>query len=556
MLTESEKRAATLAVSRYGADGTDVQQAVETVLRAQAQGRPTDLLNVLVGRQLLTRAQADEVRASLDSTQFDLTVPVAPARGTAQTPAPASPERPAKAEPRDGDGAVELRSLGNYRILRRLGEGGMSSVYLAYQEGADQQVAIKVLPDHLADHQGSVDRFYREAKCRALLNHPNIVRNLAVGQDRATRKHYQVLEFVDGSSVHALLARFGRLSVGDAVHIVLDIARALEHAHSRNIIHRDIKPDNILLTRSGVAKLADLGLAKRMDETSHLTAARQGFGTPYYMPYEQAMNARSADGRSDIYALGATLYHLVTGEVPFPGSTHLEIVDKKSLGMFVPASRVNSAVPPVLDRVLERMMARNPVDRYQTASELIVELERANLTAPVPSFVDEQLALQDPLVRERLTAPAPPTCPDMRFPDGAAKGDGDRANPDIWYLKYRDGRGQWCKARATTQQVVQRLRAGRLPTQVELCHQPHGAFQTLSAYPEFQPHLAARKRSARPQLHETPRSGFPRALSRVAGDLHSPPVLLVSPWLIVLAAAGLALLTGIAVVLFRGWLVS
>ena len=108
--------------------------------------------------------------------------------------------------------------------------------------------------------------------------------------------------------------------MADAVYIILDIARGLEHVHSRNIVHRDIKPGNILIAQSGLAKLSDLGLAKRTDEASHLTAARQGFGTPYYMPYEQAINAKAADARSDIYALGATLYHLVVGEVPFTGS--------------------------------------------------------------------------------------------------------------------------------------------------------------------------------------------------------------------------------------------
>src|SRR5208282_2388255 len=154
-----------------------------------------------------------------------------------------------------------------------------------------------------------------------------------------------------------LLQRHGRLSVGDAIHIILDIARALEHAHSRNIVHRDIKPDNILITQSGVSKLADLGLAKRTDEASHLTAARQGFGTPYYMPYEQALNAKYADGRSDIYALGATLYHLVTGEVPFQGITHLEVVDKKNIGKCPPASFHNPDVPAALDSILARMLA-------------------------------------------------------------------------------------------------------------------------------------------------------------------------------------------------------
>src|SRR5438067_5591546 len=209
------------------------------------------------------------------------------------------------------DPAHDLRRLGEFRILRRLGEGGMGAVYLAYHEANDRQVALKVLADGLASNQTYVDRFYREAKSGALLNHPNIVRTLGAGQDRVTGKHYLVMEFVDGPSAHALLDRFGRLPVADAVHVVLDVARALEHAQSRNIVHRDIKPDNILITRTGVAKLADLGLAKRTDESSNLTLARQGFGTPYYMPYEQAMNARTADGRSDIYALGATLYHLL-----------------------------------------------------------------------------------------------------------------------------------------------------------------------------------------------------------------------------------------------------
>src|SRR6185312_13298775 len=150
------------------------------------------------------------------------------------------------------------------------------------------------------------------------------------------------------------------------------------------------------------------------------TATRQGFGTPYYMPYEQAMNAKYADGRSDIYALGATLYHLVAGEVPFPGVNHLEILDKKNLGFFAPASSLNPDVPAALDAILERMLARDPQERYQTASELIVDLERSELAARVPSFVDAELALQDPLVRERLATAAQPTAMDLRAHDATA----------------------------------------------------------------------------------------------------------------------------------------
>src|SRR5262249_12324379 len=154
----------------------------------------------------------------MDNTHLDPSRP-APPRAPLGPPPPRAPEPP--------DPLQHVRNLGEYRILRRLGEGGMGAVYLGYHGRLDTQVAIKGLNDHLASNQGYIDRFYREAKSGALLNHPNIVRTLAVGQDRATRKHYLVLEFVDGPSAHALLDRQGPLAVGDAVHIILDIARAL-----------------------------------------------------------------------------------------------------------------------------------------------------------------------------------------------------------------------------------------------------------------------------------------------------------------------------------------
>jgi serine/threonine-protein kinase len=487
MLTDTERRAAKLAVSRFGADRARVEQTVAAVTRARDAGQSADLFNAFVQGGLLDAAQALELRLSLDTTQFD---PGVPSNG--QAPRQRDTPRAAQSEGDGIDGFQELRYLGEYRLLRRLGEGGMGAVYLGYQEADDRQVAIKVLSDHLADSQSSVDRFYREARLAARLNHPNIVRNITYGQDRSTGKYYLVLEYVEGHSAHALLGQLGRLSVGDAVHITLDIARALEHAHAGNIVHRDIKPDNILITATGVAKLADLGLAKRTTEASHLTATRQGFGTPYYMPYEQAMNAKYADGRSDIYALGATLYHLVAGQVPFPGVNQLEILDKKNLGFFAPASSVNPEVPRALDVILERMLARDPQDRYQTASELIVDLERSNLAAPVPSFVDAALALKDPLVRERLALAAQPTAPDLRARDQSPLEGQPR--PDVWYLRYRDRNGQACKAKATTEQIVRRVRDGKLPREVEASHQPQGEFLPLSRYAEFREALAKRPR--------------------------------------------------------------
>jgi serine/threonine protein kinase len=387
------------------------------------------------------------------------------------------------------DALHDLRSLGEYRLLRRLGEGGMGAVYLGYHEGKDQQVAVKVLGEHLASNQAYVDRFYREAKSGALLNHPNIVRTINVGQDQATHKHYLVLEFVDGPSAQAILERQGRLALGDAVHIALDVARALEHAHSRNIVHRDIKPDNILITRSGVSKLVDLGLARRTDEASHLTAARQGFGTTYYMPYEQAVNAKYADGRSDIYALGATLYHLVTGSVPFAGDNHLEVVEKKSRGDFVPASVLNPAVPPVLDHILRRMLARHPRDRYQTASELIVDLERSRLAAPVPSFADPNQALQDPWVQQCLATSAEPTRLDPEVvPCPTPISDAEVPTPSVaglWLLRFRNREGQLCRCRATTEEILQRLHKGTLNLQVQARRLSQKQYHPLAYFAEF-----------------------------------------------------------------------
>jgi eukaryotic-like serine/threonine-protein kinase len=395
------------------------------------------------------------------------------------------------------DRGFELRRLGEFQILRRLGEGGMGAVFLAFHEGQGAQFAIKVLADLLAMNQSYVDRFYREARSGILLHHPNIVRCLAVGQDQATSKHYLVMEYVDGPSVQTLLEMHGKISIGDAVHIALDIARGLEHAHSRNIVHRDIKPGNILISLSGIAKLADLGLAKRTDEASHLTGTKQTFGTPHYMPYEQAMNARNADNRSDIYALGATLYHLVTGEVPFPGDSHLDVVEKKHLGKYRPARLIQPTVPRSLDMIIARMLARDPRGRYQTASELIIDLERSRLSAPMLSFTDPVLALQDPWVRAQLASDTQPTRPDMHF--RGSDGDTPKQVNATWFLRYQDGAGKTHRYRATVEQILNHLRANRMPGNMEASPQRNGAYQPLATFTAFQlplPAPARRRRKA------------------------------------------------------------
>jgi serine/threonine-protein kinase len=173
------------------------------------------------------------------------------------------------------------------------------------------------------------------------------------------------MEFIDGESVDKQLERQGQLSVGDSVKLAIDVARALEHAHAKGMVHRDIKPDNIMVTRAGQTKLADLGLAKATDEDSGLTQTGSGFGTPYYMPPEQALNAKYVDNRSDIYALGATLYHLITGKVPYDGDTAVEVLTAKKEGRHQPARRLNDEVPEILDLVIDKMMHKDPKARYQ-----------------------------------------------------------------------------------------------------------------------------------------------------------------------------------------------
>jgi serine/threonine-protein kinase len=437
------------------------------------------------------------------------------------------------------DARTDLRSIGAYRILRRLGEGGMGAVYLGYNESEGRQVAIKVLSDQLAGNQGFIDRFYREAKSGALLNHPNIVRSITAGQDAATKMHYLVLEYVDGTNAQALLNQLGRLPVGDAVTIVLDVARGLEHAHSRNLIHRDIKPDNILITRSGVAKLTDLGLAKRIDEPSHLTGARQSFGTTPYMPYEQALTAKNADGRSDIYALGATLYHLVTGVVPFPGDNHVEVVEQKERGDYPAASSINPAVPAALDAVLARMLARQRRDRYQTVSELIVDLQRSRLAAAVPSFADPEQARQDPWAQARQSDDALPTRLDPESP--VRRGD------DAWVLRYRNRSGKLRKAKATTAQIVERLRDGRLPTPIQVRRLEAPEFHSPSHFPEFRAvaHLLrSRRKTRRGDSSVDAVSPTATAARQTLGGRQTLALAL-------LATAGLAALVGVAAWLSR-----
>jgi serine/threonine-protein kinase len=268
--------------------------------------------------------------------------------------------------------------------LRKIGQGGMSAVYQSYDVTAQRPVAVKILADHLAGQPEFVGRFYREARLSRVLEHPHIVQGYAAGFDPEVGKHYLVLEFIDGPTAHEALTHIGRLSVGMVVKIGIDMARALTFLHERQYVHRDVKPDNILLHPAGHAKLADLGLAKRLNDDSQLTSIHQGVGTTYYMPYEQAVNANLVDGRSDIFALGASLYHLLAGDVPFPGATHDEVIREKWQGTFRPLRELNPAVPPVVAQLIEATLACDPRARIQRAEDLAEALAATGLAVSWP----------------------------------------------------------------------------------------------------------------------------------------------------------------------------
>jgi serine/threonine-protein kinase len=262
-----------------------------------------------------------------------------------------------------------------YQILEKVGQGTMGVVYKARQLSVDRPVAVKVLHPRLAGKKPFVERFLREARLAARFTSSHAVQVLDVGS--AGGVPYFVMEFVEGTTVRRELERGKVYPEPEALKIIFQVAQVLRQAHTRNLIHRDVKPGNIMLTTGGLARLADLGLAR---EVTDRRAARQekglALGTPYYMAPEQIEAREDVDTRADIYSLGATLYHMVTGRPPFPGATVDEIFDAHLEQELTPPDHLNSSISPGLSLLIQCMMARDPHKRYQTPDQLIGDLER------------------------------------------------------------------------------------------------------------------------------------------------------------------------------------
>jgi serine/threonine protein kinase len=296
-------------------------------------------------------------------------------------------------------------TIGKYKVLERIGSGGMGTVYLCEHLSVGRKVAVKVLPTSQSDNPSALGRFYREARAAGVLDHPNLVKAHDVDQEGGL--HYLVMDYVDGTSLQDIVSRFGPLSVTRACHCVRLSAQGLQAAHQAGLVHRDVKPANILQERNGNVRLLDLGLARFYnDNIDPLTLKYDNcnvLGTADYVAPEQAVNSHEADIRADIYSLGATFYFLLTGRPPFPEGKVPQKLIWHQVRQPKPIRELRRDVPDGVIAVIERMMAKNPAQRYQAPIE-VVEALAPFTVEPVAAPREEEM----PRLSLAATSAGPP----------------------------------------------------------------------------------------------------------------------------------------------------
>ncbi|MCX8138647.1 MAG: protein kinase, partial [Gemmataceae bacterium] len=287
-------------------------------------------------------------------------------------------------------GKYKRFTIGKYKVLEKLGSGGMGQVFLCEHILMRRRVAIKVLPTTKAQDPAGLERFYREARAIAAVDHPNLVR--AYDIDQAENLHFLVMEYVDGVSLQELVKKIGPLPVLRACHYIYGAAVGLNHVHEIGLIHRDIKPSNILVDRHGMVKILDLGLARFFHDTDELTKKYDEniLGTADYLSPEQAVDSHTVDIRTDIYSLGATFYYLLTGQPPFPEGTVTQKLIWHQTRDPKPISAYRSDVPPEIIAIIDKMMKKKPEERYQTPAELMQALAPW-VTVPIPPPSEQEL---------------------------------------------------------------------------------------------------------------------------------------------------------------------
>lgn len=323
-------------------------------------------------------------------------------------------------------------TIGKYKVLERIGFGGMGQVYLCEHERMKRRVAIKVLPAATANEPGTLERFEREARLAASLDHRNICRAYDLDHDEASRIHFLVMEFIDGPTLHDLVRVNGPLPLARAAFYIREAALGIQHAHEAGLVHRDVKPSNILVDRGGTVKLLDLGLGRRRDDDlDQLTRQFDGnnvLGTADYVAPEQTRDSHSVDIRADIYGLGATFYFCLAGRPPFADGTPAQKLLWHQSRAPDPIARLRPDVSLGVVAVIEKMMAKDPARRFQTPAEVAAALAPWTQTPVAPPRADE-LPTLSPAAESAGSPPPPPSGQPVSPPKSAAVYTGPTPNP-------------------------------------------------------------------------------------------------------------------------------
>lgn len=448
------------------------------------------------GAESVEEGETDGQHVTTSNAQAQRTA--APASKTTDKPSSSSPAVKSSSSAKSAVMSQEAKGdsksisrIGDYKIVKKLGKGGMGEVFLAQQISLDRPAALKVLSKQLAGKEDFVKRFYREARAMAKIDHPNAVRVYEVREDLGI--HYVSMEYVDGKSMQKWMDELGKLSVGDAIHVVMRCAEALQAAHAQNMIHRDVKPDNIMLTSKGVVKVSDFGLAKALDDDLSMTQSGTGLGTPYYMAPEQARNAKHVDGRADIYALGVTLYYFVTGNLPFQGNSTIEVIQNKELGRYTPARKLNPQVSERLELVIDKMLLKDPDRRFKDCGEVMKALASLGLENPSLTFIDAPDKFVAPTAVAARTAVAAPAVKKPVVPKSSAE---DAAEKEIkaaaaetsvlWFVQYKNAQGHDAIGKFTAPQILQMLKAGSLDPRSKAKKNAGDPFLPLAQIKEFE----------------------------------------------------------------------
>jgi eukaryotic-like serine/threonine-protein kinase len=333
-----------------------------------AEGVPADLLPVIRRAGVLRERQLEEVCAKVQAGAYP-TDPTELARRLVQDKV-LTEYQARRFLSNKAHGLI----VGKYIILDKLGSGAMGRVYKAHHQMMDRVVALKIIAPEIVSNERIVARFQREMKLVGRLDHPNVVR--AFDADQAGGVLYIVMEFVPGQSLGQRLRERGPIAPADLIDYAIQAAQGLHHAHGQGIVHRDVKPSNLLLSHDGLIKVLDLGLGVLMapdEESTFATADGVAVGTIDYMSPEQA-RGHEVDGRSDLYSLGCSMFHLLTGKLPFPGSSPVERLSKRITGRPTPITDLRPDLPPGLVRVLDVLLETRPQDRFQSGDELAANL--------------------------------------------------------------------------------------------------------------------------------------------------------------------------------------